>query len=157
MDENIVCMQLTGLLIKIDRASSSISYYKPDGTLLLKERKKDSRTMEAFQSYRVEQAGQTTHIQTADGVKTFVKDAVRVPDKQLYHTRMHFEWQQGEALYGLYRRLLCVWCCARLCCLIPRRDSRPTQAHGSGRKTANFPQKIQRARQRPARIFEKRC
>ena len=34
-------------------------------------------------------------------VKTFVKDAVRVPDKQLYHTRMHFEWQQGEALYGL--------------------------------------------------------
>lgn len=57
--------------------------------------------MEAFQSYRVEQAGQTTHIQTADGVKTFVKDAVRVPDKQLYHTRMHFEWQQGEALYGL--------------------------------------------------------
>ena len=101
VDENIVCMQLTGLLIKIDRASSSISYYKPDGTLLLKERKKDSRTMEAFQSYRVEQAGQTTHIQTADGVKTFVKDAVRVPDKQLYHTRMHFEWQQGEALYGL--------------------------------------------------------
>lgn len=76
VDENIVCMQLTGLLIKIDRASSSISYYKPDGTLLLKERKKDSRTMEAFQSYRVEQAGQTTHIQTADGVKTFVKDAV---------------------------------------------------------------------------------
>ena len=53
VDENIVCMQLTGLLIKIDRASSSISYYKPDGTLLLKERKKDSRTMEAFQSYRV--------------------------------------------------------------------------------------------------------
>ena len=48
VDENIVCMQLTGLLIKIDRASSSISYYKPDGTLLLKERKKDSRTMEAF-------------------------------------------------------------------------------------------------------------
>ena len=27
VDENIVCMQLTGLLIKIDRASSSISYY----------------------------------------------------------------------------------------------------------------------------------
>ena len=34
-------------------------------------------------------------------MKQFVKDAVRVPDKQLYHTRMHFEWQQGEALYGL--------------------------------------------------------
>ena len=56
-----------------------------------------------------------------------------------------------------YYAYICVWCCARLCCLIPRRDSRPTQAHGSGRKTANFPQKIQRARQRPARIFEKRC
>ena len=57
---------------------------------------------------------------------------------------------------GLLQRLLCVWCCARLCCLIPRRDSRLTQAHGSGRKTANFPKKIQRARQRSARFFEKR-
>ena len=37
---------------------------------------------------------------------------------------------------------ICVWCCARLCCLIPRRDSRLTQAHGSGRKTANFPKKF---------------
>ncbi len=58
VDENIVCMQLTGLLIKIDRASSSISYYKPDGTLLLKERKKDSRTMVPVLSCG---AGRTDH------------------------------------------------------------------------------------------------
>ena len=100
-DDQYIFMRLAKLTIKINKKTASISYYKPDGTRLLKERDKDSRTMEVFQSYRVEQAGQTTHIQTADGVKTFVRDAVRVPEKQLYHTRMHFEWQNGEALYGL--------------------------------------------------------
>ena len=40
-------------------------------------------------------------VQTADGLKRFVKDAVREPDQTLYHTRMHFDWQQDEALYGL--------------------------------------------------------
>lgn len=100
-DDQYIFMMLASLTIKIDKKTASISYYKPDGTLLLKERDRDSRTMEAFQSYRVEQAGKIERVQTADGVKQFVKDAVRVPDKQLYHTRMHFEWQDGEALYGL--------------------------------------------------------
>ena len=100
-DDQYILLMLANLTIKINKKTASISYYRPDGTLLLKEKERDSRTMEAFQSYRVEQAGKLEHIQTADGVKTFVKDAVRVPDKQLYHTRMHFEWQDGEALYGL--------------------------------------------------------
>ncbi len=100
-DDQFILLKLAKLTVKINKKTASISYYKPDGTRLLKEKDTDSRTMEAFQSYRVEQAGKTTHIQTADGVKTFVKDAIRVPDKQLYHTRMHFEWQEGEALYGL--------------------------------------------------------
>ena len=100
-DDQYISIRLAKLTIKINKKTASISYYRPDGTRLLKERDRDSRTMEAFQSYRMEQAGKITHIQTADGVKTFVKDAVRVPDKQLYHTRMHFEWQDGEALYGL--------------------------------------------------------
>ena len=97
-DDQYISIRLAKLTIKINKKTASISYYRPDGTRLLKERDRDSRTMEAFQSYRMEQAGKITHIQTADGVKQFVKDAVRVPDKQLYHTRMHFEWQQGLSL-----------------------------------------------------------
>lgn len=61
VDENIVCMQLTGLLIKIDRASSSISYYKPDGTLLLKERKKDSQSNDGGVPVLSCGAGRTDH------------------------------------------------------------------------------------------------
>ena len=52
--------------------------------------------MEAFQSYRVVRAGKIEQVQTADGLKRFVKDAVREPDQTLYHTRMHFDWQQDE-------------------------------------------------------------
>ena len=100
-DSESISVILSNLTIRIDRQAASISYYKPNGELLLKERDKNSRTMEAFQSYRVVRAGKIEQVQTADGLKRFVKDAVREPDQTLYHTRMHFDWQQDEALYGL--------------------------------------------------------
>ena len=100
-DSESISVILSNLTIRIDRQAASISYYKPNGELLLKERDKNSRTMEAFQSYRVVRAGKIEQVQTADGLKRFVKDAVREPDQTLYHTRMHFDWQLDQALYGL--------------------------------------------------------
>ncbi|HWT27697.1 MAG TPA: TIM-barrel domain-containing protein [Mobilitalea sp.] len=40
-------------------------------------------------------------IVTPDGVKEVVKDAAKVFDRKLYKTRLHLEWQEEEALYGL--------------------------------------------------------
>lgn len=100
-DSESISVILSNLTIRIDRQAASISYYKPNGELLLKERDKNSRTMEAFQSYRVVRAGKIEQVQTADGLKRFVKDAVREPDQTLYHTRIYFKWKQNEALYGL--------------------------------------------------------
>ena len=71
--------------------------------MLLKEREKDSKVIEQFQSYRLdsEETSQVKRVETPDGVKEIVMDAARVPDDLLYHTRMYLEWQENEALYGL--------------------------------------------------------
>ena len=91
------------LRITVDRKSASFSYYDGDGVLLLRERERDSRELEEFQSYEL--AGDTgtvvEKIVTPDGTKEVVKEAVRVPGERLYHTRLHVKWQDGEALYGL--------------------------------------------------------
>lgn len=101
-DDEIVC-QLGGMSIAIDRKSASYAYYGKNGELLLRERARDSKCLEEFTSYRL--AGDETvkveKVQTADGVKEYVTDAARVPDEKLYHTRLHLEWQEDEALYGL--------------------------------------------------------
>lgn len=91
------------LKLEVCRASASLAYYRENGELLLKEREKDSKVVEQFQSYRLdsEETSQVKQIETPDGVKEIVTDAARVPDDLLYHTRMYLEWQENEALYGL--------------------------------------------------------
>lgn len=91
------------LKLEVCRASASFAYYRENGELLLKEREKDSKVIEQFQSYRLdsEETSQVKRVETPDGVKEIVTDAARVPDDLLYHTRMYLEWQENEALYGL--------------------------------------------------------
>lgn len=101
-DESIE-LKTSALTVSVNRKSGSVSYRKPDGTLLTQEREHDSRELEPFDSYRIA-AGQpvsTEEIQTPDGVKKVVREAARVFDRKLFHTRVHWQWQQGEALYGL--------------------------------------------------------
>lgn len=91
------------LRILVDRKSASFTYYDGNGVLLLRERERDSRELEEFQSYEL--AGDTgtvvEKIVTPDGTKEVVKEAARVPGERFYHTRWYADWQDGEALYGL--------------------------------------------------------
>ena len=41
------------------------------------------------------------HIKTPDGTKEVVREAAKLQDGTLYHTRLFLEWQEQEALYGL--------------------------------------------------------
>lgn len=101
--ENGISARLQGLSIFIDRESASYTYYGRDGRLLLRERTKDSKVLEEFQSYCLagEETNRIKRIKTPDGVKEIVTEAARIPDEKLFHTRLHLEWQEGEALYGL--------------------------------------------------------
>lgn len=102
-DEDKVVLQTAFLTLQIDKHSGSYRYYDKSGKLLLQERNQESKVLEEFQSYRLddEETIHTAQIETPDGVKEIVMDAARVPAEKLYHTRVYFEWQDKEALYGL--------------------------------------------------------
>ncbi|MFR9235531.1 MAG: TIM-barrel domain-containing protein [Eisenbergiella massiliensis] len=102
----------TGYLrMRIARGTGSISYERADGSLLLAERDRESKCVEAFDSYRmvVNENTQIEEIQTPDGIKRRIREADRVFDKKLYHTRLHLDFAPEEHLYGLGQAEEGVW------------------------------------------------
>ncbi len=91
------------LRIRVDKKSASFSYYDGNGCLLLREREKESRELEEFQSYVLagEEGTVVEKVVTPDGTKEVIKEAARVQGEKLFHTRLYLEWQEDEALYGL--------------------------------------------------------
>ncbi|WP_124066169.1 glycoside hydrolase family 31 protein [Clostridium sp. E02] len=91
------------LFLRINRASASIGYYKAGGRLLLQEREFESKDLVEFDSYKGTKDGNSklNQIETPDGIKEVVTDVTKVFDQKLYKTRLHLNWQDGEALYGL--------------------------------------------------------
>lgn len=88
--------------IRVNRQTASFAYYDASGKLLLAERSEESKLLEEFQAYRIDESEvRTERIQTADGEKELVRDPAKIPTEKLYHTRTYFDWQEGEALYGL--------------------------------------------------------
>lgn len=90
-------------VLRVNRATMSVSFYTADGRLLLVEAERDSHSLEEFQSYETVMDGdlRTEKIQTPDGVKEVIREAARMPGEKLYHTRLSLQWQSDEALYGL--------------------------------------------------------
>ncbi len=101
--EDQIRLSTKKLNLIIDRARASIRYYDCGNNLLLAERKFESRILEEFDSYRtvVDENTKIERIVTPDGIKEVVKDAAKVFDQKLYKTRLHLDWQEDEAIYGL--------------------------------------------------------
>ncbi len=91
------------LRIVIQKESASFAYYNGDGVLLLRERDKESKELEEFQSYELagEEGTVIEKVITPDGTKEVIKEATRVKGEKFFHTRLHLQWQDEEALYGL--------------------------------------------------------
>ncbi len=89
--------------VQIARESASVSYYTRDGYLLLEEREKNSKCLEAFDSYRtiIDEHAVIRKVDTPDGKKNFIEYATREFDKELYRTITYWKWQDDEVLYGL--------------------------------------------------------
>ncbi len=102
-EQEQISLRTKQLKVVVNRETGNCQYFDGSGKLLLKERDSESRTLEEFQTYRLAGEGgiQTEKIQTPDGVKEVVRDAVREPAERLYHTRLYLDWQENEALYGL--------------------------------------------------------
>lgn len=96
-------VETTRLQIKINKQNGALSYYDGSGTLLTKEPANGGKELTPFESYRtlIDEDSVIEHIKTPDGIKTVVKDAKKVLDRELYHARVLFDWEKDEALYGL--------------------------------------------------------
>lgn len=101
--DEMIKMISGNVILLIDRKSSAITYQDRTGSLLLKERGRDCRELEKFQTYKIAEGAEVKieKIKTPDGEKEVVREAARIPDEELYHTRLHLCWQENEALYGL--------------------------------------------------------
>ncbi len=109
--ESDVCIETDVLNVRVNRYTGSVRYEKPDGTLIFSERDTESKIVEEFDSYKmvVNENTELEKIQTPDGVKYKVKEADKVFDKKLYHTRLYMEFTPDEKLFGLGQAEEGVW------------------------------------------------
>jgi alpha-D-xyloside xylohydrolase len=93
----------SALTIIIDKCTTAFTYQDSQGELLTKEPARGGKTLEPV-DVLVSVFDEATTFETredADGVRLDVRNVQQVVDRQAYHTKLEFEWADGEALYGL--------------------------------------------------------
>ncbi|MFB5662669.1 DUF4968 domain-containing protein [Alteribacillus sp. HJP-4] len=91
------------LKIQIDKATCALTYFDAEGRLLAKEPSKGGKTLERTEVVRTVFNDSTALAPElgADGPRVKTAGAEQVVDRQAFRTKLEFEWQEGEALYGL--------------------------------------------------------
>ena len=89
--------------ISVDKATGSVCYMNGAGTVLGKERTKESRMMEKFDIYEtVENENlEVKEIVTADGVKRKISGGDKAFSRCAYRTRTYFDFAPEEIILGL--------------------------------------------------------
>jgi alpha-D-xyloside xylohydrolase len=89
--------------ISIDNATTAFTYHDCQGRLLTEEPARGGKTLEPIDVLVpvFDQATTTESRENVDGVRIDALNVRKVVDRQAYHTRLEFEWQDDEALYGL--------------------------------------------------------
>jgi alpha-D-xyloside xylohydrolase len=89
--------------IEIDRQTLAFTYRDAVGYLLTREPARGGKTLEevdvAISVF--EEATISEDSENVDGVRMRAGNVRKVVDRQAYHTKLEFEWADGEALYGL--------------------------------------------------------
>ena len=91
------------LTIEIDRSTAAFTYRSADGTLLTREPERGGKHLEPI-DVRVsvfDEATLTESRQNADGVRVDALNVRQVVDRQAFHTKVEFQWMDGEGIYGL--------------------------------------------------------
>ncbi|MEK4853092.1 TIM-barrel domain-containing protein [Paenibacillus sp. FSL H7-0756] len=92
------------LMIEVDKESCAFSYRAADGTLLTREPARGGKTLDRTEVYHTVFDASADTVETgqgADGLRARAEGVNRRLDREAFHTKLEFEWQEGEALYGL--------------------------------------------------------
>jgi len=102
-EDGSIFLKTSNLTLAVNKETGSFTYFDATGKLLTKEPDARGKTLIPFDSHKVllDENSTVERIETPDGVKEIVQDAKKVFDQVLYHARLEFEWEPGEALYGL--------------------------------------------------------
>ncbi len=91
------------LSIQVNRNTLAFTYLDSRGQVLTREPERGGKTLMQVDVIR-SIPRQENDIQTelgADGLRTTASTYKEVVDRKAYHTKLEFEWADGEALYGL--------------------------------------------------------
>ncbi|RKP49943.1 DUF5110 domain-containing protein [Cohnella endophytica] len=96
-------LRTSALKISINKNTCAFTYEDKDGCLLTKEPDRGGKTLVPIEVEKTVYDDQVTITtgQGADGVRARVEGSRKTVDRSAYHTKLEFEWQEGEALYGL--------------------------------------------------------
>lgn len=91
------------LVIRVNKATCAFSYWDRSGKLLTQEPERGGKTLERTEVYRTafDHAMEVETDRGADGLRVRAEEQSRYVDRWAYHTKLEFEWQKDEALYGL--------------------------------------------------------
>jgi len=91
------------LRLKINKKTCAFSYYDAKGRLLVKEPDEGGKYLSKIDVYRhlYDKEQEIKVGQSVDGLRTDATGSRLIKDRCAYHTKLMFEWSQGEALYGL--------------------------------------------------------
>ena len=90
------------LMIEIDRQTLAFTYRDIRGYLLTREPARGGKTLEPVDVTIsiFDEATISKDNENVDGVRLRAGNVRKVVDRQAYHTKVEFEWADGEALYG---------------------------------------------------------
>ena len=91
------------LTIEINRQTLAFTYCDAVGYLLTREPERGGKTLEPIDVVVsvFDEAIISEDTEKADGLRMRAENVRKVVDRQAYHTKLEFEWADGEALYGL--------------------------------------------------------
>ncbi|SHN26470.1 TIM-barrel domain-containing protein [Gracilibacillus kekensis] len=89
--------------IQINKATAAFTYMNAAGNILTKEPDRGGKTLVPTEVHKPVYDANTEieNSQNADGARAKAVAIKHVVDRIAYHTKLEFEWANGEALYGL--------------------------------------------------------
>jgi alpha-D-xyloside xylohydrolase len=91
------------LSIQINRQTGAFTYLDCSGQLLTKEPDRGGKTLTPVDVIKsvFDENAEAQIQKSADGVRAHIPPSRKIVDRRAFHTKLEFEWMEGEALYGL--------------------------------------------------------
>ena len=102
-DEAFVSLSTAKITAKVNKKTSSIVYYTCDGEEILREADCQSKYVTYYDTTQtvVDENTIVEDIVTPDGIKKQIKQATKVFDRRLCHTKLSLKFKDDEKIYGL--------------------------------------------------------